>query len=802
MSNITNGQPINFTQSEYNEIDPTGDEEKIKLPRDANVLLDDILKHRDWEKRSGQIKMVESIHSAIVDSYPGATVDVSVNAPVGTGKSLGYIVAGLAAGKRMIVATSTKSLQDQLIKEELPQLKEDLKAIYGYDLKYSMLKGKSNYPCLSSVRAMLQTGDAEDLMLFDDLETPDTRDLDTLREMVARAEKARETGNILEYDAEALMGRLQPDTRRNIVGSKNCAAQKERWLDVNKMKNLPVDFEFTGIDELPEEIIHAASELPAKIACSGKCIYRSAYAHAMDAQIVVINTTLLAYELIKADSITSGESLNPYLLKGIDMLVVDEAHHLFRILAEAFSVELNITKSMDLIDEITKKLVKRYGDDPLFSNYRNSVLESERAINDIIDEDTETENEFRTNLSAALLNFGGISHKFVEQLQTFASRHEMASPSGLALDKSGCPKVVSAMGAQISEDIIDNASKLAEQLDMVDSENKHQFSLNFSDANQPLVIKSVPIDVSFFRKMVSRTSQMPNIYTNDVGLLTPASVILSSGTISKQTPIVVGMKTENYVNVESPFDPERVRIYIPKNLGVPRGRDDRDWAHKAWREFADEIVKLGGRTLILTTSHQKCEEFTNIARESLPFDFKVFSQKDRGMGKGQLISSFKSEEKAVLIGTTSFWEGVDIPGDDLNLVVIEKLPFPQPNDPIFNARREFVKERDGNPFMEVDVDYASVMLAQGTGRLIRSTKDIGGIVILDDRVITKRYSQAIVSLLPSEWLFTQERKLFSDWISKVNPSNRKEPFNPGDTNGWNRVVNKPLQRRRILPKNN
>jgi len=238
---------------------------------------------------------------------------------------------------------------------------------------------------------------------------------------------------------------------------------------------------------------------------------------------------------------------------------------------------------------------------------------------------------------------------------------------------------------------------------------------------------------------------------------------------------------------------------VPKGLGMPKGRDDRGWAHRAWAEFSPSIVKLGGRTLILTTSHQKCEEFTTLARENLPSDFTVFSQSDR-LGKGELIALFKENPKAVLVGTTSFWEGVDIPGDDLNLVVVEKLPFPQPNDPIFKAREEFVKERGGNAFMEVNVDYAAIMLAQGTGRLIRSVKDIGGIIILDDRVLTTRYAAAVVSLLPNEWKVTSNREAFEKWINAINPTKRAEPFimPSADPSVWtNMTVNRPTKRRSI-----
>jgi ATP-dependent DNA helicase DinG len=792
-----------MTEPEYAEPDSAESETTpVKLPTNGSDILDAVLEHRGWDKRAGQVQMVENISSSVRNGYPGSPVDIATNAPVGTGKSLAYMLAGLAAGKRMVVATSTKSLQDQLIKEELPQLKEDLKAIYGYDLTYGMMKGKSNYPCLSSTRAMLGGGTKEDLVLFEDIEEPDTRDLGTLKEILARAETAQENRDVLSFDAEALMGRLRPGTRQQISGSKNCAMQREKWIDPNKLKNLPTDVdEGTSIADFPQEFLDEVAELPGEIACSSQCIYRAAYAHALDSQIVVVNTTLLAYELIRTDSFMSENSLNPYLLKGIDMVIVDEAHHLFRILAEAFSVELNITKSMDLVDDIAKKLTKRYGEDMLFARFRNDFLDAESRLNSVIDGDAETENIFREELSEALMHLANRSAKFTDELQVYAMNAERASKSGLALDRNGVPKVVAAMNTQIQEDIVANATKLSEQLEMVDQQNRHQFSLNFSNAGDPLVIKTVPIDVSFFRKMVTRASQMPNIYSGDTGLLFPATLVLSSGTISKSTPVTVGMKTDNYIDVESPFDPTRVRVWVPKGLGMPKGRDDRKWAYNAWSKVMPQTLKLGGRTLILTTSHQKCEEFTSLARESLPPHFEVLSQSDR-KGKGELIAAFKASPNAVLVGTTSFWEGVDISGDDLNLVVIEKLPFPQPNDPIFKAREEFVKERGGNAFMEVNVDYAAVMLAQGTGRLIRSVKDIGGIIFLDDRTLTTRYASAVVSLLPKGWKVTTDEDAFSDWIDAINPEHRIEPFvapNPDPRLWTNLGDNRQGKRRSIAP---
>lgn len=758
------------------EVVQVPDANKSKLPRDATVLLDAVLEHRGWDKRAGQVQMVQAISEAIWNKNPNTPVDISTNAPVGTGKSLAYILAALASGKRVLVATSTKSLQDQLIKEELPKLKEDLKAIYDYDLTYGMMKGKSNYPCLATTRAMLNAGDADDLALFDDIEQPDTRDIEQLKAILKRAELAQEAGDVLAYDAEGLMSALRPDTRRQISGSKNCAMQREKWIDPATMRGLTAAMdEGMNINDLDPEIIEEFKQLPRKVSCESRCIYRAAYAHAMDSQVVVVNTTLLAYELIKTDSFAAENSLSPYLLKGIGMIVVDEAHHLFRILAEAFSVELNITKAVELIDDTTKKLTKRYGDDgsAFFNKFRDDIGGIEKTLNLTIDNETDTEREFRENMANVLGALASRTEQFILDLQAFAASRERMASSGLTLDRNGVPKVVSGMAQQISEDITAVAMNLSNQLGAVDSQGRHQFSLNFSDEGQPLVIKTVPIDVSFFRKMVSRASSLPNIYTGDVGMLLPADIVLSSGTITKQTPIAVGMKADKYVDVESPFDPNRVRLYVPKGLGTAKGLGDKAWAKRAWEEFGEAITTLGGRTMILTTSHARCEEFTAIAENALPFDYSVYSQSQK-MSKAVLIEQFKRSEKAVLVGTTSFWEGVDIPGDDLNLVVIEKLPFPQPNDPIFKAREEFVKERGGNPFMEVNVDYASVMLAQGTGRLIRATGDIGGIVILDDRALTTRYASAVTSLLPEQWKVTSSRADFFDWIKAIAPDNRNE----------------------------
>lgn len=202
------------------------------------------------------------------------------------------------------------------------------------------------------------------------------------------------------------------------------------------------------------------------------------------------------------------------------------------------------------------------------------------------------------------------------------------------------------------------------------------------------------------------------------------------------------------LDVGTPFDTQGSAImYLSKHLPPP-GRDG------LTDELLDELEHLifaaGGRTLGLFSSKRAAVEATEALRPRLPFD--IYCQGDDAIGA--LIEQFAANENSCLFGTLSLWQGVDVPGPSLSLVTIDRIPFPRPDDPLSQARKEAADARGGNGFMQVAASHAALLMAQGAGRLLRATTDRGVVAILDSRIATKRYGSFILRSIPPMWTTT------------------------------------------------
>jgi ATP-dependent DNA helicase DinG len=204
--------------------------------------------------------------------------------------------------------------------------------------------------------------------------------------------------------------------------------------------------------------------------------------------------------------------------------------------------------------------------------------------------------------------------------------------------------------------------------------------------------------------------------------------------------------------VGSPFDHPRSGIlYVAKHLPPP-GRDGLTDA------FLDELATLieaaGGRTLGLFSSRRAAGQAADALRERL--DVPVLCQGDDSTA--QLVKKFAEDPATCLFGTLSLWQGVDVPGPSLSLVVIDRIPFPRPNDPVSSARQRHVTAKGGNGFMAVAATHAALLLAQGAGRLLRSQHDRGVVAVLDPRLATARYGDFLRASLPPFWATTDREK--------------------------------------------
>jgi ATP-dependent DNA helicase DinG len=204
----------------------------------------------------------------------------------------------------------------------------------------------------------------------------------------------------------------------------------------------------------------------------------------------------------------------------------------------------------------------------------------------------------------------------------------------------------------------------------------------------------------------------------------------------------MGLADADTLKLESPFDyPRNARLWLPAGLPEPR---DPGFLPALLEEIVPLLLASRGRAFLLFTSHRALREVRDLLTDRIPFPLFVQGEQPRSI----LLESFRQSGEGVLLGTASFWEGVDVMGDALSLVVIDKLPFAAPDDPVIEAKSELLRRDGGNPFMQLYLPQAVISLKQGAGRLIRDVNDRGVLVLCDPRIRTRSYGRTFLDSLP------------------------------------------------------
>lgn len=439
------------------------------------------------------------------------------------------------------------------------------------------------------------------------------------------------------------------------------------------------------------------------------CFAERAIATARDSQVVLVNTALLGADL----------ALGGALLGDADAYVIDEAHEAEDILASAFGAEL---RGDDLLRVERNVRVGVPGADELRSSLRRSAAVLDRELGehseDVFREGFPTEGDLAATVARA---------------------------AGVAADTQGAARdAVKANSSDArAEAARRSADRLAETIDRLAAEGTEDAI--WVEERGPLV-RRVPVDVA------------DRLTTEAWG---NRAVVLTSATVSESMVRRLGLGAAGrFVDVGSPFDHRAsAMLYVPPLLGSAPPRDrtpnNPDWFDEAWAEAAALIDAAEGRTLFLCTSMRNAREFAQRARDDL--DWPVLAQGE--MPKPKLLAEFAADEHAVAVGTMGLWQGVDVAGASLSCVIVDKLPFPRPDDPLWQARADLARRRlvEGGvadsdagyrSFLEVQVPRAAALLAQGTGRLIRRADDRGLVVVLDPRLAEKAYRSRILDEMP------------------------------------------------------
>ena len=588
------------------------------------------------EDRPGQRQMAEQVSTAIELGR-----HLVVQAGTGTGKTLAYLVPAIVSGKRTVVATATKALQDQLATNDLPFLTEQLQ-LQGVDVDWAVLKGRSNYLCLQRLR---ETNDPAQAQLdLDEMSATTKLEIKQLGEWAATSE----TGDQAELDWNPT------DTS---------------WRAVS-----------VGSDECP-----GADRCPMGQECFAELARRRAQA----ADVIVVNTHL--YGL----NVGSGGVILPEH----DVVVFDEAHVLEDIMSDTVGVQIAPGRFVTV-----GSTVRRFLEDP--------------------------------QLVGAITDLASV---FREVLSPFAGQRlatPLPEPIVDALQDAQLRLVRVGEAVQKIETGVEDAQqrKLRAQRMITRTMESVEAALRAGDGTVPFVsgsrdnprLEIAPLDVG---------------PTLSAGVWEQHTAILTSATIPSSLARRVGLPSTNTTeaDVGSPFDYDtQAMLYCAIHLPPPKSPKFRP-------AVADELIALieaaGGRTLALFTSWSAMDDAVEAVRDKV--SVPILTQRD--LPKPALVKQFAESQETCLFATTGLFQGVDVPGSTLSLVVIDKLPFPRPDDPLLSARRE---QLGANAFAEIDIPRAATLLAQASGRLIRNSTDRGVVAVLDSRLGSARYRWDIVKALP------------------------------------------------------
>jgi ATP-dependent DNA helicase DinG len=636
-----------------------------------------------YVQREAQQRLAQAVAEAIE-----AREALVVEAGTGVGKTFGYLVPLLLSGRRALVSTATKSLQDQLFLRDLPRLRDALRM----PVSLALLKGRASYLCLH------------------------------------RLDQARHTAQLPDRWAVRALARV------------------ESWSQVTKTGDLA---ELEGLDERSPVIPLVTS---TRENCLGtecpqyrSCHVMKARRDAMAADIVVVNHHLFFADMALRDSGVAE------LLPTVDAAVFDEAHQLAEAGVQFLGTTLGSGQLIDFArDMLAAGLQYARGLAP----WSDLAALLDRSARDL-----------RMHSAGPLREVRGIVK--------LAWDERAARPAfGEALE------AVAAACKQAAQ-ALDTVSEMAPDFPKLE-QRALQFASLASRFAQPCVdgrvrwIDLTPLQV----RLVESPLDIRDMLTEQRAAA-PKAWVFTSATLGDDEELSwfsssAALEDARKLKLDSPFDyASNARLWVPPRFPKPN-----DSGHPAAvAQLAARCAqRLGGRTFVLTTTLRALQSIAATLRDELNRrgeDIQVLVQGESP--KRTLMQAFMSRPSSVLVGSQSFWEGIDVPGDALQCVVIDKLPFPPPNDPLVQARVKQLEGEGRNAFMEYFVAEAAVSLKQGGGRLIRSEHDRGLLVVCDPRMAQMQYGKRLRAALPPMLPVASEEEALA-WLSQLAAAREAPAF--------------------------
>jgi ATP-dependent DNA helicase DinG len=622
--------------------------------------------HPEYEYRSGQLAMAQAVAEALDQRR-----HLLVEAGTGIGKTLAYLVPAIATGRRVIVSTGTKNLQEQIFYKDIPFLQ----SILPRKFKATYLKGRSNYVCLNRL-------------------------------------KRAEASPVLEGLEE--MG----------------------YFDlVNKWAYRSQTGDRAELTELPEKVsfwrhIDARSDICIGQKCPSfdPCFITKARQAALESDVVIVNHALFFADLALRDK-EWGQVLPDY-----SAVIFDEAHQIEDIAAQYFGAGVSSYQIDDLLGDISRLIL--------------TDVDASREITKASARVSTMADAFWTSFSgvdprSSVMTFDG-EGRFVLRPDMFVRKRRggefEATAAGerfvnlkTALQRlKGALQVVKGAPPEMDA-TLRRVEQILFDLEFIVGADDELFVYWAERRGRGVFLQATPIDASDILN--------DRLFSHVETVVLTSATLTSAGSfdfirsrlgVERAAELIAG-SNYNYG--------EQSLLYLPPRMPDPR---DAGFQHAA----AGEIVKIlnasRGRAFVLCTSYSQMKAL----REMVEFkiDFPILMQGE-GSRSG-ILDKFRSTPNAVLFATSSFWQGVDVRGEALSCVIIDKLPFAVPSDPVIGARQRYIDNHGGNSFNSYSVPAAIINLKQGLGRLIRSATDRGVLAILDPRIVTKGYGQQFRKSLP------------------------------------------------------
>ncbi|MBI1421986.1 MAG: DEAD/DEAH box helicase [Gammaproteobacteria bacterium] len=595
--------------------------------------------------RQQQQAMAQAIADAI-----DAQQDLIVEAGTGTGKTFAYLVPAICSGRKVIISTGTKNLQDQLFHRDIPLIRNALKL----PVTCALLKGRSNYVCLDRLRKTQDLAPQQEPHLIPQLQH--------LQEFARQTD----SGDIAQCDA---IPEGDPLWFRVTSTADNCL----------------------GAD---------CDDYQA-------CFVMRARREAQAADLVVIN-----HHLLLSDMALSEEGFGE-LLPAADIFVVDEAHQLPEVASSFFGTGVSTQQFVDLANDVHRAYLQDINETRDMELLCHQLNKSARDLRLVFGAELRRgpwqEIQNNSNVARSIDRLLELNDELKAQLSPLVERSK---------DLENAYERCSTLSARL------HAVTHQEQADDILWYEVHRRSLSFH---------VTPLDIA---PAFSEHKQRKG-----------GNWIFTSATLTVDHRFDhfsrrLGLHATAARQFDSPFDFSRqALLYLPKGLPDPNSPD---YSEAVMRIARQVLQASDGRAFLLFTSHRALRLAEQALRGTIDFPLLVQGEAPRD----HLLESFRRTPNAVLLGTSSFWEGVDVRGEALSCVIIDKLPFATPSDPVLQARLDNLRRQGLNPFMQYQLPSAVITLKQGVGRLIRDSGDRGVLVLCDPRLRSKSYGRTFLQSLP------------------------------------------------------